>query len=72
MGKLQHTTRTIALIGASNKPERASYHVMQFLLARGYVVHPVNPGLAGQLLLGPYARSMASSIHHLITGNLSQ
>lgn len=49
---IQQTTRTIALIGASNKPERASYHVMEFLLAKGYVVHPVNPGLAGGVLLG--------------------
>ena len=52
MTSLQHTTRTIALIGASNKPERASYHVMEFLLARGYAVHPVNPGLAGQEIHG--------------------
>lgn len=45
-------TKTIALIGASNKPERASYHLMEFLLAKGHGVHPVNPGLAGQALLG--------------------
>lgn len=49
---IQHSTRTIALIGASHKPERASYHVMEFLLARGYTVYPVNPGLHGQELLG--------------------
>ena len=45
-------TRRIALVGASNKPERASHGVMRFLLARGYEVTPVNPGLAGQEILG--------------------
>lgn len=49
---IQSTTKTIALVGASNKPERDSYHVMEFLLQRGYVVHPVNPGLAGQTIHG--------------------
>ncbi|MFM9891084.1 MAG: CoA-binding protein [Rickettsiales bacterium] len=52
MPSLQHTTRTIALVGASNKPERASYGVMAFLLSKGYVVYPVNPVLAGQEIQG--------------------
>ena len=30
------TTRRIALVGASNKPDRASFRVMRFLLERGY------------------------------------
>ena len=45
-------TRRIALVGASNRPERPSHGVMQFLLAKGWAVTPVNPGLAGQTLLG--------------------
>lgn len=49
---IARSTRTIALIGASNKPERASYGVMGFLLHRGYEVYPVNPGLAGQMIHG--------------------
>ncbi len=45
-------TRRIALVGASNKPARPSYGVMRFLLEQGYDVTPVNPGLAGQEILG--------------------
>ncbi len=46
------TTRRIALVGASNKPERPSYEVMNFLIRQGFDVTPVNPGLAGQEILG--------------------
>lgn len=55
-------TKTIALLGASNKPERASYKVMAFLIARGYQVFPVNPMLAGQQLLG---REVYASLHDI-------
>lgn len=45
-------TRRVALVGASAKPWRASYEVMGFLLAQGYDVTPVNPGLVGQAIHG--------------------
>jgi len=49
---LLEKTRTIAIVGASEKPERPSHGVTRFLIDEGYEVFPVNPGLAGQTLLG--------------------
>jgi predicted CoA-binding protein len=46
------STRTIALVGASPKPDRPSYGVMATLLRRGYKVIPVNPGQAGKEIHG--------------------
>jgi predicted CoA-binding protein len=52
------TARTIAMVGASNRPNRPSYLVLKYLSGRGFTVIPVNPALAGQLILGltVYAR----------------
>ncbi|MEO8445193.1 MAG: CoA-binding protein [Gammaproteobacteria bacterium] len=44
--------QTIAVVGASNKPHRASHGVMRYLQSQGYRCIPVNPSLAGQTLLG--------------------
>ncbi len=46
------TTRRIAVVGASARPERPSYGVAGFLVERGYAVTPVNPGLASGVLHG--------------------
>ena len=45
-------TKVIALVGASANPARPSYGVMAYLMANEYRVIPVNPGLAGQELMG--------------------
>jgi len=45
-------TRVIAVVGISANPDRPSHEVARFLQGRGYRVVPVNPGLAGQTLLG--------------------
>ncbi len=54
--------KTIAVVGASNKTQRASYGVMRFLQARGYRCIPVNPQLAGQTLLGETVHADLASI----------
>ncbi|MEQ5774551.1 CoA-binding protein [Thalassospira sp. NFXS8] len=50
--ELFNTTQTIALVGASPKPERPSNRVMAFLLSHGFHVIPVNPGQAGNKIHG--------------------
>ena len=52
IAELLAQVKRIALVGASAKPERPSHRVMQFLLDEGFEVIPINPGLAGQKLLG--------------------
>lgn len=42
--------KTFAVIGASPKPDRPSFGVMRFLLDKGYLVKPVNPGIAGKTI----------------------
>ena len=60
--QLAHRVKTIALIGASDKPERPSFGVMKFLLDRGYDVIPVNPGLAGEEIQGQKVVAALSEI----------
>lgn len=52
IARLLTETKRIALVGASDKPERASNRILKFLIELGYEVIPVNPGLVGQKLYG--------------------
>ena len=54
------STKVIALVGASDKEDRASHRVMAYMLDKGYKVIPVNPGKAGRDILGqPVVASLA-------------
>ncbi|WP_338882692.1 MULTISPECIES: CoA-binding protein [Xenorhabdus] len=54
--------KTIALVGASEKTDRPSYKVMEYLLKQGYQVIPVSPKLAGRTLLNQPVVSQLSDI----------
>jgi uncharacterized protein len=45
-------SKTIAVVGLSNKPERASFGVAEYLQQQGYRIIPVNPAYEGQEILG--------------------
>jgi predicted CoA-binding protein len=53
-----NTVKSIAMVGASEKENRPSYFAFKYLLERGYTMIPVNPGHAGEQILGQriYAR----------------
>ncbi|MFC3440780.1 CoA-binding protein [Sphingobium rhizovicinum] len=55
-------TRTIALVGMSDRPDRASYSVMAFLQNHGYRVLPVNPQIAGEHVHGEFVWGRLSDI----------
>jgi uncharacterized protein len=52
--QLLEETRTIALVGASDRPDRPSHRVMAGLQAHGYRVIPVNPQITGEHLHGEF------------------
>ena len=45
-------SQSVALVGASPKPELASNEIMDYLMKNNYKVYPINPKYKGQLILG--------------------
>jgi len=62
IAELLTNARTIAMVGASDSPERPSYRVMQFLQDHGYRVFPVNPKITGEHIHGEYVWRELSQI----------
>ena len=54
IAELLRNARTIAMVGASDRPDRASNGVMKFLQSRGYKLFPVNPTITGEHIHGEY------------------
>ena len=50
--QILRAARTVAVVGLSNKTERASLEVATYLQEQGYRIIPVNPAYAGQQILG--------------------
>ena len=59
---LLRSTRNIAMIGASDRPDRPSYGVMAYLQSRGYRVIPVNPQITGEHIHGEFVFRELSQI----------
>src|SRR5438105_12428723 len=57
-----NTVKTIAMVGISPKDNRPSYFAFKYLLDRGYRMIPVNPGQAGQNILGQKVYAKLSDI----------
>jgi predicted CoA-binding protein len=62
---LLQTSRTIAVVGLSNEPDRPSYGVAKQLQRRGYTIIPVNPRLKEWegLKSYPYVSEIPDDIH---------
>jgi uncharacterized protein len=62
IAELLSSVRTIAMIGASDRPDRPSYGVMKFLQDHGYRVLPVNPSITGEHIHGEFVWRELSQI----------
>jgi len=61
-----NTVKTIAMVGASEKENRPSYFAFKYLLEHGYHMIPVNPGHAGETMLGQKIYAQLSDIREPI------
>ena len=58
---LLEDTRTIAIVGLSPRPERASNEVARYLRAAGYTIIPVNPAMVASCMLSENSLDCSSA-----------
>jgi len=52
--QLLRGSRTVAIVGLSDKPYRDSFVIARYLLSHGYTIYPVNPAVDSVLGLPSY------------------
>lgn len=62
-------SKTIAIVGLSNKPERASHEVAAYLQEHGYRIVPVNPSYAGETILGEQVHATLQEAADTLAGS---
>jgi predicted CoA-binding protein len=60
--QLLSAARTIAVVGLSSRPERASHQVASYLQQHGHRIIPVNPTYAGQSILGEHCYATLTQV----------
>lgn len=66
IGGILQSVRTVAVVGASANPDRASFHVLEFLVRKGFDVVAINPGLAGKEIAGRPVYATLAEVPHPI------
>jgi len=62
IAELLASARTVAVVGASDRPDRPSYGVAAFLKRHGYRMLPVNPTITGERVHGEFVRRDLSQV----------
>lgn len=62
ISQLLSAARTIAVVGLSSRPERASHQVASYLQQHGHRIIPVNPTYAGQSILGEHCYATLTQV----------
>lgn len=66
IAELLANSKTIAVVGLSPKPHRASYEVAAYMQQHGYRIVPVNPSYAGKLILGEQCYASLQDAAHAV------